>query len=54
MPNTLVISTFYCPFSEFEAEVKKVDKEQGYFFCSGIEIIKLNKHKAMILMNCYD
>ena len=30
MPNTLVVSTFDCPFSEFEAMVKKVDKEQGF------------------------
>ena len=32
MPNTLVVSTFGCPFSEFETMVKKVDKEQGYVF----------------------
>ncbi len=25
MPNTLVVSPFDCPFSEFEAMVKKVD-----------------------------
>ena len=49
MPNTLVVSTFGCPFSEFEAMVKKVDKEQGYVFCSELEIIKVNEHKAMIL-----
>ena len=52
MPNTLVISTFDCPFSEFEATVKKVDKEQGYIFCSELDIVKVNEHKAMILMNC--
>ena len=54
MPNTLVVSTFGCPFSEFEMMVKKVDKEQGYVFCSELEIIKVNEHKAMILMNCSD
>ena len=54
MPNTLVISTFGCPFSEFEMMVKKVDKEQGYVFCSELEIVKVNEHKAMILMNCSD
>ena len=32
MPNTLVVSTFDCPFSAFEAMIKKVDKEQGYLF----------------------
>ena len=52
MPNTLVVSTFDCPFSEFEAMVKKVDKEQGYVFCSELEIFKVNENKAMILMNC--
>ena len=54
MPNTLVISRFDCPFSEFETMVKKVDKEQGYVFCSELEILKFNEHKAMILMNCSD
>ena len=54
MPNTLVVSTFGCPFSEFEMMVKKVDKEQGYVFCSELEIVKVNEHKAMILMNCSD
>ena len=54
MPNTLVVSTFGCPFSEFEAMVKKVDKEQGYVFCSELEIVKVNEYKAMILMNCSD
>ena len=54
MPNTLVVSTFGCPFSEFEAMVIKVDKEQGYVFCSELEIIKVNEHKAMILMSCSD
>ena len=34
--------------------VKKVDKEQGYVFCSELEIIKVNEHKAMILMSCSD
>ena len=52
MPNTLVVSSFDCPFSEFEAMVKKVDNEQGYIFCSELEIVKVNEHKAMILMNC--
>ena len=54
LPNTLVVSTFDCPFSEFEAMVKKVDKEQGYVFCSELEIVKVSEHKAMILMNCSD
>ena len=54
MPNTLVVSTFDCPFSEFEAMVKKVDKEQGYIFCSELEIIKVNEYKAIVLMNCSD
>ena len=54
MPNTLVVSTFDCPFSEFEAMVKKVDAEQGYFFCSELEVTRVNEHKAMILMNCSD
>ena len=54
MPKTLVVSTFDCPFSEFEAMVKKVDKEQGYLFCSELEIIKVSEQKAMILMNCSD
>ena len=34
--------------------VRKVDKEQGYVFCSELEIIKVNENKAMILMNCSD
>ena len=50
MPNTLVVSTFDCPFSEFEAMVKKVDKEQGYVFCSELEIGKLNREKSY---GCY-
>ena len=54
MPNTLVVSTFDCSFSEFEAMVKKVDKEQGYVFCSELEIAKVNEKKAMILVNCSD
>ena len=54
MPNTLVVSTFGCPYSEFESMVKKVDKEQGYVFCSELEIVKVNEHKAIILMNCSD
>ena len=44
----------YGSFSEFEMMVKKVDKEQGYVFCSDLEIVKVNEHKAMILMNCPD
>ena len=34
--------------------VKKVDKEQGYIFCSNLEIVKVNEYKAMSLMNCSD
>ena len=34
--------------------VKKVDKEKEYVFCSKLEIIKVNEHKAIILMNCSD
>ena len=54
MPNTLVVSTFDCPFSDFEAIVKKEDKEQGYVFCSELEIIKVNENKELLLMNCSD
>ena len=54
MPNTLIVSTFDCSFSEFEAMVKKVDKEQGYVFRSELEIVKVNENKAMILMTCSD
>ena len=54
MPNTLVLSTIDSPFSAFEAMVKKVDKEQGYVFCSDLEIVKVNENKALILMNCSD
>ena len=54
MPNTLVVSTFGCPFSNFEDIVKKVDKEQVYVFYSELEIIKVNEHKAMLLMNYSD
>ena len=54
MPNTLIVSTFDCPFSEFEAIVKKADKEKGYVFYSEFEIIKVNENKAMILMNGSD
>ncbi len=54
MPNTLVISTFDCSFSEFKAIGKKVAKEQGYVFCSELEIVKVYEYKAMILMNCSD
>ena len=43
MHNTLVVSTFSCPFSEFEAMVKKVDKEQEYVFCYELEIAKVNQ-----------
>ena len=48
--STLVVSTFGCPFSEFEAMVKKVDQEQGYVFCSELEIIKVNEHKAFYFL----
>jgi len=34
--------------------VRKVDKEQGYVFCSELEIIKVYENKAMILMNRSD
>ena len=54
MPNTLVVSKFDCSFSKFEAMVRKVDKDQGYLFCSELEIVKVNENKAMILMNCSD
>ncbi len=54
MPNTCVVSTFGCPLSEFEMMVKKVAKEQWYVFYSELEIIKVNEHKAMILMKCSD
>ena len=54
MPNTLVVSTFDCFFSEFEVMVKKVDKKQGYVFCSKLEIIKETEHKALILLYCSD
>ena len=39
-------------FYDFEVIVGKVDKEQGYVFCSELEIVKVNEDKAMILMNC--
>ena len=52
--NQSLVSTFGCPFYEFEAMVKKVDKEHGYGFCSELEIIKVNEYKAMILMSCSD
>ena len=51
MANTLIVSKFDCSFSNFEDIVKKVDKEKGYVFCSEVEIIKVNEHKAMLLMN---
>ena len=54
MPNTLVLSTIDSPFSAFEAMDKKVDKEQGYVFCSDLEIVKVIENKALILMNCSD
>ena len=54
MPNTLVVSSFDCPFSDFQAMVKKVDKEQGYVFWSNLEIVKVNENKAIILMNSSD
>ena len=38
MLNTLVLSTFDYPFFDFEAMVRKVDQEQGYVFCSELEI----------------
>ena len=44
----------YCPFSDFESIVKKEDQEQGYVFCSELEIIKVNEHKELLLMNCSD
>ena len=34
--------------------VKKVDKEKECLFCSDIVILKVNEHKSMILMNCFD
>ena len=51
--NTLIISTFSCPFKEFKNDVstlffEDVCKE----FVTDYEFVKVSDHKSHLLMNC--
>jgi len=53
--NTLIISTFSCTFEEFKNDVTTLFlEEMCKEFVTEYEFVKVNEHKAMILMNCSD
>ena len=53
--NTLIISTFSCKFEKFKHVVTTLFlEEMCKEFVSNYEIVKVNEHKSLLLMNCSD
>jgi hypothetical protein len=51
--NVCVVSEYTCTFDDFEAIVKESEKEISAFV-SDFELVKVNDHKSIMLINCTD
>ena len=51
--NLCVVSEYKCTFDEFEAVVKESEEETSAFI-SDYELVKVNGHKSVLLVNCTD
>ena len=48
-----IVSEYNCTFDEFEAAVKESEEETSAFI-SDYELVKVNDHKSILLINCTD
>ena len=48
-----VVSEYKCTFDEIEAVVKESEEEMSAFI-SDYELVKVNDHKSILLVNCTD
>ena len=51
--NLCVVSEYNCTFDEFEVVVKESEEEMSAFV-SDYELVKVNDHKSILLINCTD
>ncbi len=51
--NTCIISTFNCTFDDFKLKVEEQRSEWSKFV-DEYEIVKVNEHKSIMLMNVLD
>ena len=51
--NLCVVSEYTCTFEDFEAVVKESEEEVSKFV-SDFELVKVNDHKSILLLNCTD
>ena len=51
--NLCIVSEYNCTFNEFEAVVKESEEETRPFI-SDYELVKVNDHKSVLLVNCTD
>ena len=51
--NLCIVSECNCTFDEFEAVVKESEEETKPFI-SDYELVKVNDHKSVLLVNCTD
>ena len=51
--NVCVVSEYTCTFEDFEAMVGKTHEESSAFV-SDFELVKVNDHKSILLLNCTD
>ena len=51
--NFCVVSEYNCTFDEFEVVVKESEEEMSAFV-SDYELVKVNDHKSILLINCTD
>ena len=51
--NTCIISTFNCTFDDFKNKVEEQRPEWSKFV-DDYEIVKVNEHKSIMLMNVLD
>ena len=52
--NTLIISTFSCPFDSFKKDVTGFITDMGKEVVSDYEFVKVDEHKSHLLMNVLD
>ena len=51
--NLCMVFEYNCTFDEFEAMVKESEEETSAFI-SDYELVKVNDHKSVLLVNCTD
>ncbi|HIB06288.1 MAG TPA: hypothetical protein EYO29_00225 [Gammaproteobacteria bacterium] len=51
--NLCVVSQYNCTVDEFEAMVKEGEEETSAFI-TDYELVKVNDHKSILLLNCMD